>query len=215
MAEAAEQSAQDLNSGTKPVDPRHAIDEAKLAAWLEANVEGYAGPLEVRQFKGGQSNPTYQLVTPAKKYVLRRKPPGKLLPSAHAVDREFKVISGLNKANFPVAKAYALCMDEDVIGTIFYVMDNVEGRILWDGTLPDYAAGRAPGDLRGRDRHPGRPAQCRLRGRGPGRLRQARQLFRPPDRPLDQAVQGVRDRQPRDMDKLIDWLPGQLLRPTT
>ena len=138
MAEAAEQSAQDLNSGTKPVDPRHAIDEAKLAAWLEANVEGYVGPLEVRQFKGGQSNPTYQLVTPAKKYVLRRKPPGKLLPSAHAVDREFKVISGLNKAHFPVAKAYALCMDEDVIGTIFYVMENVEGRILWDGTLPDY-----------------------------------------------------------------------------
>ena len=139
MAEAAEQSVQDLNSGTKPVDPRHAIDEAKLAAWLEAHVEDYAGPLEVRQFKGGQSNPTYQLVTPSKKYVLRRKPPGKLLPSAHAVDREFKVISGLNKANFPVAKAYALCLDEDVIGTIFYVMDNVEGRILWDGTLPDYA----------------------------------------------------------------------------
>lgn len=139
MAEAAEQSAQDLNSGTKPVDPRHAIDEVKLAAWLEANVEGYAGPLEVRQFKGGQSNPTYQLVTPARKYVLRRKPPGKLLPSAHAVDREYKVISSLNKTGFPVAKAYALCLDEDVIGTIFYVMENVEGRILWDGTLPDYA----------------------------------------------------------------------------
>lgn len=138
MAEAAEQSAQDLNSGTKPVDPRHAIDEVKLAAWLEANVEGYAGPLEVRQFKGGQSNPTYQLVTPSRKYVLRRKPPGKLLPSAHAVDREYKVISSLNKTGFPVAKAYALCLDEDVIGTIFYVMENVEGRILWDGTLPDY-----------------------------------------------------------------------------
>ncbi|WP_419253980.1 phosphotransferase family protein [Caulobacter sp. ErkDOM-YI] len=136
MAEA--ESAQDLNSGTKPVDPRHAIDEGKLAAWLAAHVEGFTGPLEVRQFKGGQSNPTYQLVTPTKKYVLRRKPPGKLLPSAHAVDREFKVISGLNKAHFPVAKAYALCMDEDVLGTIFYVMDNVEGRILWDGTLPDY-----------------------------------------------------------------------------
>lgn len=138
MAQAAEQSAQDLNSGTKPVDPRHAIDEVKLAAWLGANVEGYAGPLEVRQFKGGQSNPTYQLVTPGRKYVLRRKPPGKLLPSAHAVDREYKVISSLNKADFPVAKAYALCLDEDVIGTIFYVMENVEGRILWDGTLPDY-----------------------------------------------------------------------------
>ena len=136
---AAEPSAQDLNSGTKPVDPRHAIDEAKLAAWLQVHVEGYQGPLEVRQFKGGQSNPTYQLVTPAKTYVLRRKPPGKLLPSAHAVDREFKVISGLGKAHFPVAKAYALCLDEDVIGTIFYVMDHVEGRILWDGTLPGYA----------------------------------------------------------------------------
>ncbi|MFZ5671266.1 MAG: phosphotransferase family protein [Pseudomonadota bacterium] len=138
MAEAAVQpSAQDLNSGTKPVEERHRIDEAKLAAWLEANVEGYAGPLEVRQFKGGQSNPTYQLVTPAKKYVLRRKPPGKLLPSAHAVDREFKVISALGRTGFPVAHAYALCADEGVIGTMFYVMDNVEGRILWDLTLPD------------------------------------------------------------------------------
>ena len=132
----AEPTAQDLNSGTKPVEERHQIDEGKLAAWLKANVEGYEGPLEVRQFKGGQSNPTYQLVTPNKKYVLRRKPPGKLLPSAHAVDREFKVISGLNKVNFPVAKAYALCEDAEVLGTMFYVMDNVEGRILWDLTLP-------------------------------------------------------------------------------
>ncbi len=134
----AEPTAQDLNSGTKPVDERHRIDEGRLEAWLKANVEGYAGPLEVRQFKGGQSNPTYQLVTPNKKYVLRRKPPGKLLPSAHAVDREFKVISALGKTGFPVAKAYALCTDDDVIGTMFYVMDNVEGRILWDLTLPDY-----------------------------------------------------------------------------
>jgi len=133
----AEPTFQDLNSGTKPVEERHRIDEAKLEAWLKANVEGYAGPLELRQFKGGQSNPTYQLVTPDRKYVLRRKPPGKLLPSAHAVDREFKVISGLNKVNFPVAKAYALCEDDSVLGTMFYVMDNVEGRILWDLTLPD------------------------------------------------------------------------------
>lgn len=134
----AEPTAQDLNSGTKPVEERHRIDEGRLEAWLKANVEGYAGPLEVRQFKGGQSNPTYQLVTPNKRYVLRRKPPGKLLPSAHAVDREFKVISALGKTGFPVAKAYALCTDDDVIGTMFYVMDNVEGRILWDLTLPDY-----------------------------------------------------------------------------
>ncbi|WP_269714455.1 phosphotransferase family protein [Caulobacter sp. NIBR2454] len=135
----AEQSAQELNSGTKPVDERHSIDEAALERWLKANVDGYAGPLEVRQFKGGQSNPTYQLVTPTRKYVLRRKPPGKLLPSAHAVDREFKVISALGKTGFPVAKAYALCEDEGVIGTMFYVMDMVEGRILWDGTLPEYS----------------------------------------------------------------------------
>jgi aminoglycoside phosphotransferase (APT) family kinase protein len=138
MAEAAEMTAQELNSGTKPVEERHRFDEAKLEAWLKANVEGYEGPLEVRQFKGGQSNPTYQLVTPNQRYVLRRKPPGKLLPSAHAVDREFKVISALGKTGFPVAKAYALCTDEDVIGTMFYVMGNVVGRILWDGTLPDY-----------------------------------------------------------------------------
>src|SRR5678816_213882 len=105
---------------------------------MRANVAGYAGPLEVRQFKGGQSNPTYQLITPAKKYVLRRKPPGKLLPSAHAVDREYKVISALGPTGFPVAKTYGLCTDDAVIGTWFYIMDNVEGRILWDQTLPQY-----------------------------------------------------------------------------
>jgi aminoglycoside phosphotransferase (APT) family kinase protein len=134
----AQPSAQDTFSGTKAVEERHRIDEAALAAWLESHVEGYRGPLEVRQFKGGQSNPTYQLVTPERRYVLRRKPPGKLLPSAHAVDREFKVISALYPTGFPVARPYGLCTDESVIGTMFYVMENVEGRILWDGTLPDY-----------------------------------------------------------------------------
>jgi aminoglycoside phosphotransferase (APT) family kinase protein len=134
---AAAPTAQETFSGTKPVDERHAIDEGALAAWLSANVSGYAGPLEVRQFKGGQSNPTYQLVTPTRKYVLRRKPPGKLLPSAHAVDREFRVISALYPTGFPVAKPYGLCTDDAVIGTWFYVMDMVEGRIIWDGTMPD------------------------------------------------------------------------------
>jgi aminoglycoside phosphotransferase (APT) family kinase protein len=129
-------TAQELNSGTKPVEASHRFDEARLAAWASAHVEGFSGPLEVRQFKGGQSNPTYQLVTPGKKYVLRRKPPGKLLPSAHAVDREFRVISALGQTGFPVAHAYALCEDPEVIGTMFYVMDMVEGRILWDGALP-------------------------------------------------------------------------------
>jgi aminoglycoside phosphotransferase (APT) family kinase protein len=124
-------------TGTKPVEERHRLNEAALAKWLEANVEGYQGPLQVFQFKGGQSNPTYQLVTPTKKYVLRKKPSGKLLPSAHAVDREFRVMSALYPTGFPVARQYALCKDESVIGVWFYVMDMVEGRILWDGRLPD------------------------------------------------------------------------------
>ena len=119
MVDAAEQEREALNSGTKEVAESHRFDEAKLAAWMAANVEGYAGPLEVRQFKGGQSNPTYQLITPSKKYVLRRKPPGKLLPSAHAVDREYKVITALYPTGFPVARSYGLCTDDAVIGTWF------------------------------------------------------------------------------------------------
>jgi aminoglycoside phosphotransferase (APT) family kinase protein len=125
-----------LFSGVKPVEERHRLDEKKLAAWLETNVEGYRGPLEVFQFKGGQSNPTYRLDTPDRKYVLRRKPFGKLLPSAHAVDREFRVITALHKAGFPAARTYGLCSDDSVIGSMFYVMENVAGRIFWDGALP-------------------------------------------------------------------------------
>jgi aminoglycoside phosphotransferase (APT) family kinase protein len=126
----------EANTGTKPVPEKHRFDTAPLEAWMAANVPGYAGPLELRQFKGGQSNPTYQLITPTAKYVLRRKPPGKLLPSAHAVDREFKVVGALGRAGFPVARVYGLCTDEAVIGTWFYVMDMVEGRVLWAPSLP-------------------------------------------------------------------------------
>jgi aminoglycoside phosphotransferase (APT) family kinase protein len=123
-------------SGTREVDPRYRLDEAALDAWMATNVDGYFGPLTVRQFKGGQSNPTYELTTPRAAYVLRRKPPGVLLPSAHAVDREFTVISALHAQAFPVARPHALCLDEGVIGSIFYVMDKVEGRVLWDLKLP-------------------------------------------------------------------------------
>jgi aminoglycoside phosphotransferase (APT) family kinase protein len=128
--------AEDVFAGTKPVEERHRIDEAKLDAWMRENVEGYAGPLTVLQFKGGQSNPTYRLDTPATSYVLRRKPFGKLLPSAHAVDREFRVISALHKQGFPVARPYALCTEEAVIGAAFYIMSMVEGRVFWNATLP-------------------------------------------------------------------------------
>jgi len=103
---------------------------------MRAHVGGFAGPLEVRQFKGGQSNPTYQLITPGRKYVLRRKPPGKLLPSAHAVDREYKVITALHGVGFPAPRTWCLCEDDSVIGTAFYIMDMVEGRVLWEPLLP-------------------------------------------------------------------------------
>lgn len=124
-------------SGTKPVEERHKFDEASLERWMQDHVEGFSGPLSVNQFKGGQSNPTYRLDTPTRSYVLRRKPFGKLLPSAHAVDREFRVISALGKQGFPVAKAYALCMDDAVIGAAFYIMSMEEGRVFWDPTLPN------------------------------------------------------------------------------
>ena len=128
--------ADDAYTGTKPVEERHRLDEARLETWLANNVEGYRGPLSVLQFKGGQSNPTYRLNTPSTSYVLRRKPFGKLLPSAHAVDREFRVISALHRAGFPVARPYALCADDSVIGSMFYIMAMVEGRVLWNGSLP-------------------------------------------------------------------------------
>ncbi len=132
----AEPTRQEKFSGTKEVAEQHRFDVRKLEAYLADRIDGFRTPLEVRQFKGGQSNPTYQLVTPNRKYVLRRKPPGKLLPSAHAVDREFRIISALYPTGFPVAKPYLLCTDESVIGTMFYVMDCVEGRVIWEPTLP-------------------------------------------------------------------------------
>jgi len=122
--------------GTMPVQERHRFDVERLAQYLSANIEGFAGPLQVGQFEGGQSNPTFLLVTPARRYVLRRKPPGKLLPSAHAVDREYRVITALRHANIPVARSWVLCMDDSVIGTAFYVMEYVDGRVLWDQSLP-------------------------------------------------------------------------------
>jgi aminoglycoside phosphotransferase (APT) family kinase protein len=122
---------------TRPVTPQHAIDTVRLADWLNTSVGPLAGPLEVAQFKGGQSNPTYLLTAGSQRYVLRRKPPGKLLPSAHAVDREYRVIEALAGTGVPVARAYALCEDESVIGTAFYVMEYVQGRVFWDPKLPE------------------------------------------------------------------------------
>ena len=125
--------------GTRPVAEAHRFDVAALERYMREHVEGFAGPLAVEQFKGGQSNPTYRLEAGGKAYVMRRKPPGKLLPSAHAVDREYRVITALAGSDVPVPRTYCLCADESVIGSMFYVMDCVDGRVLWDPQLPGMA----------------------------------------------------------------------------
>ncbi len=130
-------SRQEQFSGTRDVLEAHQFDPQSLQAFMLSHVEGFQGPLTVRQFRGGQSNPTYLLASPSGKYVLRRKPPGKLLKSAHAVDREFRVISALYAADFPVPRPYVLCEDEEIVGTIFFIMEFVEGRIFWELDLPD------------------------------------------------------------------------------
>jgi len=136
--------AQHSFSGTRPVAEAHAFDAGRLNAWMRVHVEGFSGGVQVEQFNGGQSNPTFLLEAGGQRYVLRRKPPGVLLPSAHAVEREYRVIRALANTDVPVAHAFALCEDAAVIGTPFYVMEYVEGRIFWDASLPDQTpAGRA------------------------------------------------------------------------
>jgi aminoglycoside phosphotransferase (APT) family kinase protein len=124
--------------GTKPVSDKQAFDIPALSAWLDQNLAGFKGPLSVESFKGGQSNPTYKLITPGQSYVMRAKPGpvAKLLPSAHAVEREFAVMSGLQGSDVPVPKMFCLCEDESVIGRAFYVMEFMQGRVMWDQSLP-------------------------------------------------------------------------------
>ncbi len=134
----------EANSGTREVNDKLRFDVAPLEAWMAAHVADYAGPLGVSQFKGGQSNPTYRIDTPRRAFVLRRKPPGALLPGAHAVEREARVMSALGPTGFPVPRIHGLCDDPDVIGTPFFVMDLVEGRIVWEATFPGLSpTGRA------------------------------------------------------------------------
>ncbi len=203
-------TAQELFTGTKDVAESHQFDKARLADWMSDHIEDYSGPLTVRQFKGGQSNPTYQLITPTHSYVMRRKPPGILLPSAHAVDREYRVISALHPLGFPVARPYGLCTDESVIGTMFYVMDMVEGRIFWDGTLP----GLAPEERRAiyeakvktfADLHNVDWRAAGLTGFGKETDYIARQIHRWTKQYLASKTQKI-----DAMDQLIDWLPANI-----
>src|ERR1700754_2926189 len=129
-------------SGTKDVAGVVRRDDARPGDFFAGEITGFAAPLVVKQFKGGQSNPTYLLETPARRFVLRRKPPGKLLPSAHAVDREFRVISALHAEGFPVPAPLLFCDEAGIVGTPFYVMGHVEGRVIWEPHMP----GAAPGE---------------------------------------------------------------------
>src|SRR5689334_2106842 len=212
MAEAvaAEQEREALNTGTKEVAESHRFDQAALEAWMAANVAGYAGPLEVRQFKGGQSNPTYQLVTPSKKYVLRRKPPGKLLPSAHAVDREFRVISALGAQGFPVAQPVIYCADETIAGTAFYVMSFADGRVYWNPEMP---ASNPPERASIYDAmndtiarlHAFEPPSIGLSDFGRGENYVARQVDR-----WSKQYRASQTQTIDEMERLIEWLPANI-----
>src|SRR5215813_4295377 len=204
---------QEAFTGTKEVAAPLRFEEARLETWLAAHVPGFSGPLAVRQFKGGQSNPTYLLETPSRCYVLRRKPPGKLLPSAHAVDREFRVISALYRQNFPVPEPIVYCEDAEVVGTPFFVMSHVDGRILWEAHLPGLhpaeraaiydAANATIARLHGFD-----PAAIGLADYGRGENYVARQVERWSKQYRASETQTI-----DDMERLIAWLPDHLPPP--
>ena len=202
---------QEQFSGTSAVRPGQEIDAGRLAEWMQANVEGYAGPLSIEQFKGGQSNPTYKLITPGQNYVLRRKPPGQLLPSAHAVDREYKVITALFAQGFPVARTFGLCQDNDVIGTWFYIMDCVDGRVIWDTTFPNVPKPerRAYFDAMNKtiaDLHNFDPEAIGLGDFGKPGNYFARQIGRWSKQYLEDVDAG----RYGPMDKLVEWLPANI-----
>jgi len=197
-------------SGTRAPSPDLEIDPIRLAGYLEGKITGFRGPIVVQQFKGGQSNPTYRLETPSGLYVLRRKPPGKLLPSAHAVEREFRVMRALFDAGFPVPKVHCLCEEADVTGTPFYVMDLVVGRVVWEPAMPgsDPAERRAVYDATVStlaSLHQYVPEAIGLGDFGRGEGYVARQIARWSDQ-----YRASRTADIVEMDRLIDWLPAHI-----
>ena len=202
---------QDANSGTTPVREGYRFDEASLGRWMATHVAGFEGPLAVEQFKGGQSNPTYKLVTPGRTYVLRRKPPGQLLKGAHAVEREARVLIGLEKAGFPVAHVHALCTDDQVIGTWFYVMDMVEGRVFWDATLPQVPRSDRYAYFDAMNATLAQLHQVDYAAVGLGDYGRAGNYFaRQIGRWSKQYLEDVEAGRNPDMDRLIEWLPANI-----
>ncbi|WP_300303806.1 phosphotransferase [Ferrovibrio sp.] len=203
-------SDQDRFVGTMPVQERHKFDEAALERWLKDNVPDYRGPLTVQQFKGGQSNPTFMLVTPNRKYVLRRKPPGKLLPSAHAVDREYRVITALASTDVPVARTYGLCEDDSVIGTAFYVMDCVEGRIFWDQRLPGMTREERAGIFDAMNRTIAALHKVDYNAVGLGDYGKPGDYFARQISRWSKQYKASETEEIPAMDKLIEWLPANI-----
>lgn len=184
------------------------FDEQRLDEWLHAHVAGYQGPLTLRQFDGGQSNPTYLLQTPRAKYVLRRKPPGVLMKSAHAVDREYRVLCALHTHDFPVPEPLAFCDDASVVGTLFYVMTFVPGRIFWDCSMPDLSREERAALFDSVNAtlarlHRFDPARIGLDDFGRSGNYFGRQISR-----WSQQYEASKDADIAEMDKLIAWLPG-------
>ena len=199
------------NAGTVPVRKAHRFDEVALARWMTANVADYAGPLRVEQFKGGQSNPTYKLVTPGRAYVLRRKPSGQLLKGAHAVEREARVLSALGPTGYPVAHVHGLCIDESIIGTWFYVMEMVEGRVFWDATFPQVSREERPAYFDAMNETLARLHMIDFSAIGLSDYGRAgdyfeRQIGRWTKQYLEDADAG---RDP-NMDRLVEWLPANI-----
>ncbi|MGZ8998187.1 MAG: phosphotransferase [Allosphingosinicella sp.] len=197
--------------GTSHVREAHRFDEARLTQWLEREVPDFSGPLRIEQFRGGQSNPTYKLKTPTRDYVLRRKPPGKLLPGAHAVDREYRVITALAKQGFPVARTYGLCSDDEVIGTPFYVMEMVDGRIFWNVSFPEVSNRERPAYFDAMNAtiaalHALDPEASGLGDFGKPGNYFARQI----GRWSRQYVEDVDAGRVAAMDKLVEWLPQNI-----
>jgi aminoglycoside phosphotransferase (APT) family kinase protein len=208
-----EMDRQNAFSGTKDVAAALAFDASRLADHLVAHLPGFAGPLTVRQFKGGQSNPTYLIETPQRSYVLRRKPPGKLLPSAHAVDREFRVLGALAAQSYPVARPLVYCDDANVIGTVFYVMDHVEGRVFWDAHVPGIATAERAAIYDAMNAtlarlHAFDPAALGLSDFGRGENYMARQVER-----WSKQYRASETETIDEMERLIVWLPAHLPPP--
>ncbi|MBU4609919.1 phosphotransferase family protein [Achromobacter sp. GG226] len=198
--------------GTQPVRQSHQFDVAALDAWLTANVADYAGPLEVTQFKGGQSNPTYRLVTPGRRYVMRSKPGpvSKLLPSAHAIEREYRLMAALHDTDVPVPRMYALCEDESVIGRAFYIMECMEGRVLWDQSLPGMTPAERGAIYDEMNRVIAALHQVDYAGVGLGDYGRPGSYFERQISRWSKQYRASETQSIPEMDKVIEWLPGNI-----